>query len=121
VGLERGPLSLVSTTDELLDRKVAPPVQKSENMAVGIRYADHAAPSIRKKLAVTSPTSGGRSVGRYSSPADSDHGVLFFLTSALLNLLSDSPCERIGKWDTCQLEYCKKDCHIIRCMESDSF
>jgi hypothetical protein len=26
VGLERGPLSLVSTTEELLDRKVAPPV-----------------------------------------------------------------------------------------------
>jgi hypothetical protein len=26
VGLERGPLSLVSTTDELLDRKVAAPV-----------------------------------------------------------------------------------------------
>jgi hypothetical protein len=25
VGLERGPLSLVSTTEELLDRKVAPP------------------------------------------------------------------------------------------------
>jgi hypothetical protein len=26
VGLERGPLSLVSTTEELLDRKVADPV-----------------------------------------------------------------------------------------------
>jgi predicted metalloprotease len=31
---------------------------------VGIRCADHATPSIRKKkLALTSPTSGGRSVG----------------------------------------------------------
>jgi hypothetical protein len=39
VGLERGPLNLVSTTEELLDRKVA---------AVGIRHADHVAPSIRK-------------------------------------------------------------------------
>jgi hypothetical protein len=28
MGLERGPLSLVSTTGELLDRKVAAPVQK---------------------------------------------------------------------------------------------
>jgi hypothetical protein len=63
VGLERGPLSLVSTTEELLDRKVAAPVYKIENTAVGIRHADHVAPSIRKKLAVTSPTSGGRSVG----------------------------------------------------------
>jgi hypothetical protein len=31
--------------------------------AVGIRHADHVAPSIRKKLALTSVTSGGRSVG----------------------------------------------------------
>jgi hypothetical protein len=49
VGLERGPLSrLVSTTEELLDRKVAAPVQKTENTAVGIRHADHVAPFIRK-------------------------------------------------------------------------
>jgi hypothetical protein len=38
----------VSTTEELLDRKVAAPVYKTENMAVGIRHADHVAPSIRK-------------------------------------------------------------------------
>jgi hypothetical protein len=62
-GLERGPLSLVSITEELLDRKVAVPVSKTEDTAVGIRHADHVAPSIRKKLAITSPTSGGRSVG----------------------------------------------------------
>jgi hypothetical protein len=48
VGLERGPLSLVSTTEVLLDRKVAAPVQKTENTAVGIRHADHVPPSIRK-------------------------------------------------------------------------
>jgi hypothetical protein len=63
VGLERGPLSLVSTIEELLGRKVAAPVQKTENTAVGIRHADHVAPSISKKLAITSPTSGCRSVG----------------------------------------------------------
>jgi hypothetical protein len=48
VGLERGPLSLVSTTEELLDRKVAAPVYKTENTTVGIRHADHVAPCIRK-------------------------------------------------------------------------
>jgi hypothetical protein len=48
VGLERGPLSLVSTTEELSDRKVAAPVYKTENTAVGIRPADHEAPSIHK-------------------------------------------------------------------------
>jgi hypothetical protein len=63
VDLERGALSLVSTTEELLGRKVAAPVSKIENTAIGIRHADHVAPSIRKKLAITSPTSGGRSVG----------------------------------------------------------
>jgi hypothetical protein len=30
---------------------------------MGIRHAGHVAPSIRKKLAITSPTSCGRSVG----------------------------------------------------------
>jgi hypothetical protein len=48
VGLERGALSLVSTTEELLDRKVAAPVYKTENTAVEIRHDDHVAPSIRK-------------------------------------------------------------------------
>jgi hypothetical protein len=48
VGLEWGPLSLVSTTEELLDRKVAAAVKKTENTAVGIRPVDHVAPSIRK-------------------------------------------------------------------------
>jgi hypothetical protein len=56
VGLERGPPSLVSTTEEL----IASPVYKTENRALGIRYADHVAPSIRKSWL---PTSGGRSVG----------------------------------------------------------
>jgi hypothetical protein len=48
LGLERGPHSLVNTTEELLDRKVAAPVYKTENTAVGIRHADHVAPSNRK-------------------------------------------------------------------------
>jgi hypothetical protein len=43
--------------------KVAAPVQETENTAVGIRHADHVAPSICKKLALTSPTRGGSSVG----------------------------------------------------------
>jgi hypothetical protein len=38
-------------------------VYKSENTTLGIRHADHVTPSFRKKLALTSLTSGGRSVG----------------------------------------------------------
>jgi hypothetical protein len=44
-----------------LEEKVAAPVWKTENRAIGIHCADHATP-LSKKLALTS-TSGGRSVG----------------------------------------------------------
>jgi hypothetical protein len=59
VGLERGPLSLLSTNEGLLRRN---------NSGSGLESreydrADHATPSIRKKLALTLPTSGGHSVG----------------------------------------------------------
>jgi hypothetical protein len=48
VGLERSLLSFVSTIEELLDRKVAAPVQKAENMVVRSRHADHVAPSSKQ-------------------------------------------------------------------------
>jgi hypothetical protein len=63
VGLERGPLSLVSTTEELLGRN-------SSSSSLEIReYGDRDSSTLsmwhplRKTLALTSPTSGGRSVG----------------------------------------------------------
>jgi hypothetical protein len=74
MGLKRGPLSLVSTTEELLDRKVAAPVYKIENTAVGIRHADHVAPSIRKKVG-NHFADKRRSLGWCSSLAESDHWV----------------------------------------------
>jgi hypothetical protein len=64
VSLERGPLSLVRITEELLELKSS--VSGSRNpriTAVGIRCADHATPSISKMFTLTSPTSGGRSDG----------------------------------------------------------
>jgi hypothetical protein len=48
VGLERGPLSLATQIEKLLERKVAAPVQKAENTTVGTRDTDHVAFSIRK-------------------------------------------------------------------------
>jgi hypothetical protein len=63
VGLERGPLSLVSTTEELLDKK-------SSGSCLENREYGRRDPSRRprgtlypQKLAITWPTSGGRSVG----------------------------------------------------------
>jgi hypothetical protein len=61
VGLERGPLSLVSTTEELLGRKSS----GSESREYGHRYASRSplGTIYLQKLTLSSPTSGGRSVG----------------------------------------------------------
>jgi hypothetical protein len=48
VGLEQGPLNLMSIVEELLERKSSGSGLESENTALGICHADHVAPSIRK-------------------------------------------------------------------------
>jgi hypothetical protein len=68
MGLERGPLSLVSTIEELY-----------REMAAGIRHADHATPSSPQKLALTSLISGGPSVGIVLSRTEAIEFVFFCL------------------------------------------
>jgi adenine C2-methylase RlmN of 23S rRNA A2503 and tRNA A37 len=46
-----------------LTEKVAAQVKKTEITAVGIRHDDHVAPLYPQELTLTSPTSGGCSVG----------------------------------------------------------
>jgi hypothetical protein len=75
VGLERGPLSLVSTSEELLERK-------NSGSDLEIREygrwdpSRHVAPSIRKML-YTNFADSRWSLGWYISLAGSGHGVCF--------------------------------------------
>jgi hypothetical protein len=62
VGPERCPLGLVSTTGELLKSKNSGSGVDPEITAVGIRRDNHRALLYPQKLALTSPTSGSRSV-----------------------------------------------------------
>jgi hypothetical protein len=63
VGLERGPLSLVSTTEELLQRKSS--VSGLENREYGCRDSSRwtRGTHSQRKLALTSPLRGDRSIG----------------------------------------------------------
>jgi hypothetical protein len=61
VGLERC-ASWVQSRN-CLEETIEAPMQEGENTAVGIRHTDRATSFIRKKLALTWPTTGGRSVG----------------------------------------------------------
>jgi hypothetical protein len=63
VGLERGPLSLVSTTEELLGRNISGSGLENREYGLGDPLRGPRDTFYLQKLALTSPTSGGRSVG----------------------------------------------------------
>jgi hypothetical protein len=83
---------------------------------VGIRCADHATPSIRNKFALTSPTSGGRSVGtvRLRTKATGFRFLVYFLFNVCDSISSNTaPNEWTMKWEWCgrkrswqNLRYC---------------
>jgi hypothetical protein len=78
VGLERGPLSLVSITEELILRNSSGSGLENEIAAVGIRHADHVASLYPQQLALTSLTIGGLSVGIVPSRTEATEFSFFF-------------------------------------------
>jgi hypothetical protein len=71
-----------------LKGKVAALVEETEITAVGIRRADHRDTFYLQKLALTWPTSGGRSVGIVCSRTKATELLLLFLEFALNNQLT---------------------------------
>jgi hypothetical protein len=67
VSLERGPLCLVSTIEELLDRKGSGSDLESREYGRRVPSRWPRGTFYPQNLALTSPTSGGRSVGRVRS------------------------------------------------------
>jgi hypothetical protein len=68
VGLERGSLSLVNTIEEVLGRKSSGFGKTKREYGLGIRHANHVAPSIRKFG--TKFADQRRLLGRYSLLVD---------------------------------------------------
>jgi hypothetical protein len=117
VGLQRGPLSPVSTTEELIERK-------SSGSGLEIREYGHRDPSrwprstlYPQKLALTSPTSGGHSVCIVRSRTKATE--FFFLTLQQISLNTTSvQCETAhcgNKVESSVFQAFQIGAHIINC------
>jgi hypothetical protein len=92
VGLERGPLSLVSTTEELLERKSSGSVLETRKYGRGEQSHWSRDILYPQKLAVTSPTSGSRSVGIVRLWATK----FVYLLYSSLNIIKTTESSRMG-------------------------
>jgi hypothetical protein len=94
VGLERGPLGLVSTTEELLERKSSGPIL--ENQEYSCRDLSHwpCGTLYPQRLALTSPTSGYRLVSIVCSQTRVTEFWSFFYVWRSANCIK----EIVHKW-----------------------
>jgi hypothetical protein len=76
----------VSTIEELLERNSSGSGLEIEIKAAGIRCADHLCP---QKMALTSPTSGGRSVGIVRSQIKPTELLLLVVNYTLLCFIKE--------------------------------
>jgi hypothetical protein len=97
VGLEPGPLSLVSTTEELLDSG-----SYLENREYGRRDPSRwpRGTLYPQKLAITSPTSGGRSVSIVHSRTQTMELYLKYNTYSFMKLITNISlkCNSVCSW-----------------------
>jgi hypothetical protein len=112
VGLERGPLNLVSTTEELLERK-------SSGFGLEIREYGRRDPSrwprstlYPQKVALISPTNGGRSVGIVRSRTQNTEFFYYLQCGRILHRVI---CTRLVK-----LKQHEEQCKVhMKCLLTD--
>jgi hypothetical protein len=101
----------VKIFEELLEWKISGSGQENRINSWGIRCADHAPPSIHKKLALTSPTSGGRSVGIVRLRTKG-HGVKW--QCKIKHITWEHRTRNASHWYRTALLSCRRSCRIAR-------
>jgi hypothetical protein len=116
VGMERGPLSLVSTTEELLGRNSSDSGLENREYGLGDPLRWPRDTPYPQKLALTSPASGGRSVGILRLRAKATEFVFLFWSCRPVDWAA-RPIQCSPKtWFKCSLTMRRKLRGALSCM-----